>query len=72
MSPWFFNVYMDAGMKEVKMGMGRRVVRLTFLLYVDDLVLHGDSEEDLREIVGLLLKCIAEEVRKSMLVRAMW
>ena len=23
MSPWFFNVYMDAGVKEVKMGMGR-------------------------------------------------
>ena len=24
MSPWLFNVYMDAKMKEVKMGMGRR------------------------------------------------
>ena len=24
MSPWLFNVYMDAVMKEVKMGMGRR------------------------------------------------
>ena len=27
-SPWFFNVYMDAGMKEVNMGMGRRGVRV--------------------------------------------
>ena len=24
MSPWFFNVYIDAVMKEVKMGMERR------------------------------------------------
>ena len=24
MSPWLFNAYMDAVMKEVKMGMGRR------------------------------------------------
>ena len=24
MSPWFFNVYMDVAIKEVKMGMGRR------------------------------------------------
>ena len=27
MSPWLFNVYMDAVIKEVKMGMGRRGVR---------------------------------------------
>ena len=26
-SPWLFNLYMDAVMKEVKMGMGRRGVR---------------------------------------------
>ena len=26
-SPWFFNVHMDAVMEEVKMGMGRRGVR---------------------------------------------
>ena len=46
-SSWFFNVYMDAVMKEVKMGMGRmgmrfqeegREWRLTGLLYADDLV----------------------------------
>ena len=27
MSPWLFNVYMDAVMKEVKMGMRRKRVR---------------------------------------------
>ena len=27
MSPWIFNVYMNAVMNEVKMGIGRRVVR---------------------------------------------
>ena len=27
MSPWLFRVYMDAVMKEVKMGMGKRGVR---------------------------------------------
>ena len=27
MSPWLFNVYMDGGMKEVKMRRGRRGVR---------------------------------------------
>ena len=62
MSPWLFNVYMDAVMK-VKMGMGWKGVRfqeegrewrLSALLYTDDLVLCGGSEEDLREIVGTL------------------
>ena len=52
MSPWLFNVYMDAVMKEVKMGMGRRGVRfqeegrewrLPGLLYADDMVLCGDG-----------------------------
>ena len=46
MSPWLFNVCVDAVMKEVKMGMGRRGVRfqegrawiLPGLLYADDLV----------------------------------
>ena len=39
MSPWLFNVYMDA-MKEVKMGDGkeRREWRIPGLLYADDLV----------------------------------
>ena len=52
MSPWLFHVYMDAVMKDVKMGMERRGVRfledgrdwrLPGLLYADDLVLCGDS-----------------------------
>ena len=63
MSPWLFNVYMDAVMKELKMGMGRRGVKfqeggregsLPGLLYVDDLVLCGESKEDLRAIVGMV------------------
>ena len=60
MSPWLFNVYIDAVMKVLKMRMGRRGVRfqeegkewrLSGLLYADDSVLCGESEEDLREIV---------------------
>ena len=52
MSPWLFNVNMDAVIKEVKMGMGRRggrfmeegrEWRLPGILYADDLVLFGDS-----------------------------
>ena len=47
MPPWLFNVYMDALMKEVKMGMGRRGMRfmeegreskLPGLLHADDTV----------------------------------
>ena len=60
MSPWIFNVYTDVVIKEVKMGMGRRGVRfqeegrewrLPSFLYVDDLVMCGESEEDLRKMV---------------------
>ena len=60
MSLWFFNVHMDAVMKEVEMGMGRgdvrfqeegRESRLPGLLYADDLILCGESEEDLRAMV---------------------
>ena len=48
MSLWLFYLYMDGVMKNVKMGMGKRGVRLlederewilTGLLYADDLVL---------------------------------
>ena len=48
-------------MKEVRIGMGRRGVRFKEdgrkwrspgLLYADDLILCGESEEDLREMVG--------------------
>ena len=52
---------MDGVIKEMKMGVGRRGVkflkdgrewRLPGLLYKDDLVLCGESEEDLRAMVG--------------------
>ena len=61
MSPWLFNEYVDEVMKEMKKGLGRRVVRfleerkerrLPDLLCADDLVLCGESEEDLRTMVG--------------------
>ena len=60
-SPWLFNVYVDAVMKEVKMVMGRRGARfqekrregiLPGLLYANDMALCGESEEDLRAMVG--------------------
>ena len=61
MSSWMFNAYLNGVMKEVKMGMGKRGAsflengrewRLPGLLYAYDLVLCGDSEEDLRVMVG--------------------
>ena len=61
MYPWLFNVNMDGVMKVEKMGMGRRGVsvledgrewRLPSLLYADDLVLCGESEEDLKVMMG--------------------
>ena len=65
MSPWLFNVYMDAVMKGVKMGMGRwgerfleevRELRLPGRLHADDLVLCGESEKNLRAMVGRFAK----------------
>ena len=61
MSPWFFNVYMDTVMEEVKTGMVRRGMRfqeegrgwrLLSLLYADDWVLCDELEADLRTMVG--------------------
>ena len=59
MSLWLFNVYMDALLKEVKTGMERgvrfqegREWRLPGLLYADDFVSCGESEEDLKAMVG--------------------
>ena len=83
-----FNVYMDVVMKELKMGIGRRGVRfqeegrewrLPGLLYADDLVLYGESEEDLRLIVGRFievcrrrgLKCNAGKSKVMMLAGRM-
>ena len=73
MYPCLFNVYMYAVMKEVKMGMGRmgmsflkkgRDWRLPGLLYVDDLVLCGESKEDLKVIVS----CFVEMCRRFLKV----
>ena len=56
MFPWMFNVYMDGVMKKVKMG-GVRFLEdrgewIPGLLYAADLVLCGESEEDLIVTVG--------------------
>ena len=70
MSHWLFNVYMDGGMKGMKMGMERRGVRfleygrewrLPGVLYAGDLVLCGETEEDLRVMVGHFVVCVGEE-----------
>ena len=54
MSPYLLNAYMDAVVKEVKMRMGRRGESwdCPLLLYADDLALCGESEEDLKAMVG--------------------
>ena len=58
MSPWLLNVYMDAVMKEAKMGrMGMRFLeeerewKLPPLLGADGLVSCDESEEDLKVMV---------------------
>src|SRR5678815_2244244 len=60
MSPWLFNLYMDGVMKEFEVGMAGNVVRMMengdewrvpYLLYADDLVLCGESEESLGGLV---------------------
>ena len=70
MSPLLFNVYMDRVMEEVKLGMGRRGVRsledgrewrLPGFIYADDLVLCGESEEDLKPMVGRFAEVFREE-----------
>ena len=62
MSPWLFKVYMDAVMKEVKMGIRKegREWRLSGLLYADGLILCGESEEELRATMDDLLRCVGE------------
>ena len=50
---WFFTVYMDAVMKEVKIWMGRR--EESGILYIVDMVLCGESDEDLWVIVGRIV-----------------
>src|SRR5678815_1629129 len=60
MSPWRSNLYMDEVMKELEVGVTRDSVRMMenggewrvpYLLYEDDLVLCGESEESLRGLV---------------------
>jgi hypothetical protein len=60
MSPWLFNLYMDGAMKElmnVVVGEGVRIIgrgdewMVPCLLYADDLVLCGESEGSLRNLV---------------------
>ena len=60
---WLFNVYMDEVMKGVKMGMrkseiygGRERLEIPDLLWADDLVLLGESEEDLRAMMGRIIE----------------
>ena len=73
MSPWLSNVYMDGVMMKVKIGMGRRGVRfpedgrewrLPVSLYADDLVLCGESEEDLNAMVGRFAEVCRSRVLK--------
>ena len=74
MYPWLFNVYMEAEMKEVKMGMGKRGVRfqeyggecrLLSLFYVDDVILCGQLK-DLKAMV----RCFVEVCRRGLKVHA--
>ena len=62
MSPWLFNLFMDAVMKEVREKAGdvdvtlwdeRRSIecKVDWLMFADDTVLLGDSEEKLERLV---------------------
>ena len=73
MFPWLFNVYIDAKMKEVKIGVGRRGVRfmekgrewrLSVLFYAGDLVMCDESEKDLRAMVRLFVEVCRRRVLK--------
>ena len=67
-SSWLFNAYIDTIMKKVKAGMGimgvrfleeEREWRLPSIVYADDCVLGGKSEEDLKVVVRVvLLGCV--------------
>ena len=62
MSPWLFNLFMDAAMREVRVNAGEIGVTLRdvgrdvewkvdWLMFADDTVLVGDSEEKLERLV---------------------
>ena len=70
MSPWLFNMYMDAVMKEVKIRMGKMGVRfleegrewrLLCLLYAYDLVLYSESEEGVKVMVRRFVEVLGGE-----------
>ena len=75
MFPWLFIVYMDALMKEVKMGIRRRGVRfseegteltLPGLLYAEDLFLCAEPKEDLRLMMGRFVEvCRRRELKAN-------
>ena len=71
MRPWFFNIYMDAMINEVKMRMGRRgesgnylatCMQMTWFCVVSQRMTSGKWQDG-------LLKCV-ENVWKSIKVRA--
>ena len=66
MSPWLFIVYRDEVMVVVKWGWEgeeKRKWRLSGLLCADDLALCGESEEDLRAILGSFEACRREDLK---------
>ena len=74
MSPWLFNTYVDAQVKEVKMGMRRMAMgfleegrewRLLYLFYADDLVLSGKFEEDLNICIMYKRRCLKVNAFKN-------
>ena len=66
--PWLFSIYMDTVMKEVKIemeGRGGREQRLHGLLYADKLILCGESEEDLKAMVGSFIEVCRKKRSES-------
>ena len=63
MTRWLFNVYMDTD--ESGDGKEGREWKLPGLLYVDDLVLYGELEEDLRAMVGCFFLCVYKRRSES-------
>ena len=62
MSPWLFNIYMDGVMREfkektshcgAKLGKDNEKWRLSHILFADDVVIVGDSAEELQEMVEI-------------------
>ena len=70
MSPWLFNVYIGVGKRGVRFQEGGREWRLPGFLYADDLVLWGESEEDLRVMVGCFVEVCRRRGLKPMQVKS--